>query len=189
MTIAQVRVLSSDLPVYDRAIATGDGFTVDFQTGSYPLIADTVRVYVGGVEQTLDTDYELDLDVGLVTFTTAPGSGAAIVVTFRHAILSNSQIQTIIDMESSVKLAAAQALDVIASNEALVQKKIKLLDVQTDGPAVAKALRDHAALLRKQAADETALEDADNAFDIAEMVFSPVGAHQHIYNEALRGDL
>lgn len=189
MTIAQVRVLSSDLPIYDRAIATGDGFTVDFQTGSYPLIDGTVKVYLAGVEQTETTDYDLDLDVGLVTFNTAPGSGAAIVITFRHAILSDSQLQTLIDMESSVKLAAAQALDVIASNEALVQKKIRLLDVQTDGPAVAKALRDHAAALRKQVADDDALVDADNAFDIAEYVIPPFGWEQRIYNEALRGDL
>lgn len=189
MTIDQVRVLSSDLPIYDRAIATGDGLTVDFQAGSYPLIDGTVKVYVDGVLKIESTDYDLDLDVGLVTFTAAPGAGDGIVTTFRHAILSNSMIQTLIDMESSVKLAAAQALDVIASNEALVQKKVRLLDVQTDGPAVAKALREHAAALRKQAADEADLIDADNAFDIAEMVFEPFGARERIYNEALRGDL
>jgi hypothetical protein len=187
MTIDQVRVLSSDLPVYDRAIATGDGLTVDFQTGSHPLIEDTVKVYVDGVLKTLDTDYELDLDVGLVTFAAAPALDDGIVMTFRHAILSNAQLQTLIDMEASVKLAAAQALDVMASNEALVQKKVRLLDVQTDGPAVAKALRDHANALRDQAAAELVFDDVDGAFDIAEMVFEPFGYREAIVNRVLRG--
>lgn len=189
MTIAQVRVLTSDLPIYDRAIATGDATTVDFQTGSYPLIDGTVKVYLDGTLKTETSDYTLDLDVGLVTFNTAPSAAAAIVVTFRHAILSDTQLQTLIDMEASVKLAAAQALDVIASNEALVQKKVRLLDVQTDGPAVAAALRAHATALRKQALDEIAIEDADNAFDIAEWVIPPFGYRERIYNEALRGNL
>lgn len=64
---------------------------------------------------------------------------------------SNFEIQAFLTLEGDVvKLAAAQALDAIASNEALVSKRIRTLDLQTDGPAVAKALRDHANSLREQ---------------------------------------
>ncbi|MFV2172337.1 hypothetical protein ACFHW2_11855 [Actinomadura sp. LOL_016] len=56
--------------------------------------------------------------------------------------------------------AAALALDAIASSEALVSKKLRDKDLATDGPAVAKELRERAAGLRGQADDE---EDNDLA--------------------------
>jgi hypothetical protein len=63
---------------------------------------------------------------------------------------SDVQIQSFLTLEGAVKLAAAQALDVLASNEALVSKRIRTLDLQTDGPAVAKTLHDQAEALREQ---------------------------------------
>lgn len=69
-------------------------------------------------------------------------------------ILTNDQIGSFLTLEDdNIKLAAAQALDAIASSEALVSKKIRTQDLSTDGPAVAKALREHAVLLRAQAYD------------------------------------
>lgn len=49
-----------------------------------------------------------------------------------------------------IKFAAADAMDALASNEALVSKKIRTEDLQTDGPAVANALRLHAQSLRAE---------------------------------------
>lgn len=77
-------------------------------------------------------------------------------------LLTDAQITSLLDLEGSVKLAAAQALDAIASSEALVSKRITTQDLTTDGPATAKALREHAAALRVQAAGETA--DADEGY-------------------------
>jgi hypothetical protein len=66
-------------------------------------------------------------------------------------IFTDLDIEAFLAMEGeSIKLAAAQALDSIASNEALVSKRIRTLDLQTDGPAVAKSLREHATALRDQ---------------------------------------
>lgn len=188
MTVSQVRVLTSDLALYERSTATGDGVTMEFQVEQYPVIADTENVYVDGSIKSQGTDYTIDNEVGLITFTAAPGDGMNIIVTYRHAILSDAQIESLIDLESNVRLAAALALDTIASNEALVQKKIRLLDIQTDGPAVAKELRAHATALRKQVTDAAALDEA-SAFDIAEMVFPPFGPEEALYNRALRGEI
>lgn len=188
MTVSQVRVLTSDLAQYERSTATGDGVTQEFQVEQYPVIAETEKVYVNGSLKSRDAEYEIDNEVGLITFSAAPGDDLPIIVTYRHAILSDAQIESLLDMESNVKLAAALALDTIASNEALVQKKIRLLDIQTDGPAVAKELRAHATALRKQVIDAEAL-DADSAFDIAETVFPPFGPEQRILNAAMRGEL
>jgi hypothetical protein len=49
-----------------------------------------------------------------------------------------------------LKFAAADAIDAIADNEVLVSKKIRTEDLQTDGPAVANALRMHSQTLRTQ---------------------------------------
>lgn len=50
-----------------------------------------------------------------------------------------------------VRRAAADAIDALANNEALVLKKIKTEDLETDGAAVANSLRRGAQALREQA--------------------------------------
>jgi hypothetical protein len=62
----------------------------------------------------------------------------------------------------NVKRAAAASLEAIAASETLVSKKITTQDLSTDGPAVAKDLREAAKLLRGQA------DDADAAAGAAE---------------------
>lgn len=71
-------------------------------------------------------------------------------------LLSDEQVEAFLDLEDGdVYLAAAQALDTIATSEALVSKKIRTQDLSTDGPAVAAELRARAAQLRSRA-DDTA---------------------------------
>lgn len=55
---------------------------------------------------------------------------------------------------SQVKRAAADLIDALANNEALVLKKIKTEDLETDGPATANSLRAGARALRDRAAQE-----------------------------------
>lgn len=64
----------------------------------------------------------------------------------------------------SVKRAAADALDAIATSEALISKVITTQDRSTDGAKVADALRKHAAALRKRADDEDAAAEDDPFF-------------------------
>ena len=61
-------------------------------------------------------------------------------------------------MRWHVKRAAADAIDALANNEALVMKKIVTEDLQTDGAAVANSLRAGARALRDRAAQEEAEE-------------------------------
>lgn len=100
-------------------------------------------------------------------------------------IFDDDEIAAFLALEGdNVRLAAAQALDTIASNEALVAKKQRTLDLDTDGPAVAKALREHAAQLRAQAIDGA---DGGGDFEIAELVVDPFTARDRLGNEILRG--
>jgi hypothetical protein len=90
-------------------------------------------------------------------------------------IFEDEEIAGFLAIEGSVKSAAALALECIAVNEALVQKRIKILDLQTDGPAVAAALRVQAAGLRDQIGSEAipfaTAEFADGAFAAREKLF------------------
>lgn len=63
-----------------------------------------------------------------------------------------------------VMFAAADAIDALANNEALVLKKIKTEDLETDGATVANALRTGAKALRSRAKEEEAEEQV--MFDI-----------------------
>lgn len=73
---------------------------------------------------------------------------------------------------SNVKRAAAAQLEAIATSETLVSKKITTQDLSTDGPAVAKDLRERAKLLRDQA-DVTEADEDETAdgfgFDYVDM--------------------
>lgn len=81
-------------------------------------------------------------------------------------IFDDDEIDAFLALEESVFPAAALALETIAANEALVQKRIKVLDLSTDGPAVAKALMERARELRaREAADEIVFAVADQADD------------------------
>lgn len=68
---------------------------------------------------------------------------------------------------NNVKRAAAQALDVIADDEALVGKVISVEGASTNGAAVADSLRKRSASLREQALYDAGLgEDDGGVFDI-----------------------
>ncbi|MFC8732176.1 hypothetical protein ACFT5B_06940 [Luteimicrobium sp. NPDC057192] len=72
---------------------------------------------------------------------------------------------------AGIRRAAADALDAIATSEALVSKVIKTQDLSTNGAQVADALRNHAATLRDQAATD---DDDASWFGVAE--FQPYPA-------------
>ncbi|HEX4301550.1 MAG TPA: DUF2460 domain-containing protein [Rhizomicrobium sp.] len=77
----------------DQPLGTGDGHTLSFQlTKTYTSgpaswtrsiakpVAGTVRIAVAGAERT--TGFSVDTTTGLVTFTTAPASGAVLTAGF-----------------------------------------------------------------------------------------------------------
>lgn len=69
-----------------------------------------------------------------------------------NPIFNDEAIEAFLALSSdSVKRAAATALLVMATNEVMVQKRIRLLDLSTDGPAEAEALRKLAEQYRREA--------------------------------------
>jgi hypothetical protein len=82
-------------------------------------------------------------------------------------VFTNDEIDGFLEIEGGVvKLAAAQAIDTIADNEALTSKAIRTQDLATDGAKVAESLRKRAAALRSQAAADDAASDDGAYFSI-----------------------
>lgn len=97
----------------------------------------------------------------------------------------DAEITAMLTLEADdVRCGAALCLETMASDEAYVQKVIKLLELSTNGPQTAKALMDRAARLREQAL--AAALAAEDEFDWAEMVVNDFSARERINAEALR---
>ena len=106
------------------------------------------------------TPYDLD-PIGMVRLLANDTADA------EDTLFSDDEIVAFLALEGGVvKLAAAQAIDTIADNEALLSKAIRTQDLETDGPKVADALRKRAAALRAQADTEEAKADDAGFFDI-----------------------
>jgi len=97
-------------------------------------------------------------------------------------IFDDTEIDAFLSLNSSnILYAAAQALDVMAVNEAMVLKVIKLLDLSTNGPAVAASLKAQADSLRAQS------DAADYDFDWAEQNLNQFSYLEIVTNSYLRG--
>lgn len=184
--LSLVRTLIGDNPQYQVAEEEGDGLTVEFLMPNAPIYPGTAKVRVGGSLKTVGVDYAIDELLGLVTFTGAPGVNATVGISSQYTMLSDSQIADLLaqyDFQAA-RLAAADALDIIASSEVLIQKRIKMMDFQTDGPAEATALRAHAKSLREQVFSAK-MDESD--FEIAEQVNDGFGLKEVILKDFIKG--
>lgn len=102
-------------------------------------------------------------------------------VTVANQIFTDAEIDAFLSMQDDVvKLAAAQALEALASKQAYIQKVITVGDLKTDGAKLAAEFRAQAAALRKQVEDEP-------AFDWAEQAVTPAAGLEIIVKDAMRG--
>lgn len=125
----------------------------------------------------MPVSYDLSTDVGRVRLL-IPDRDTA------NAVFQDDEIAAFLALEGNVRRAAALALETIASDEALTQKVIRLLDLSTDGASLARALLQRAAALRQQADDADARDGA--LFDWAEMVVDDFSARERLTAEVLR---
>lgn len=101
-------------------------------------------------------------------------------------LFEDDEVDAFLAMEgANLKRATALALETAASDQALVLKVIRMMDLTTDGAKVSDALLKRAAELRRQADEDENAQDG-GGFDWAEMVLDPFSERDRRYNEALR---
>ena len=181
-TIQQIRSLIQDVPLYQVDSVTADGTDKVVQVTYFPVIGTTVTVTPTPGLPT----FVVDEQNGVVTFASAPTAGVY-TFTYSHVLLLDQTIQDFLDIQGDsndqVRLGAADALDAIASSQALIQKKIKLLDLDTDGPALAKTLRDHADMLRQLVYNT---EYNESTFDVVEQINDLPGWREKVIKDWMR---
>lgn len=102
-------------------------------------------------------------------------------------IFRDTEIAAFLTLESgSVMRAAALALESIAVSEVLIQKRIRVLELETDGPAEAAALRATAEAYRDRADAGAGAEVDEGGFAIAELVITPQQHVDRLIGETLR---
>lgn len=120
-TIAKLRLKILDRPqvVLDERVGSGDGSARVFRLGHAPVMADTVVVRVGGVEQVEGEDFELDCSTGRLTFAEPPADGDAVVASYDFAAFSDAELQQFLDSANgNMALAAGEALRTLVSDRA-----------------------------------------------------------------------
>lgn len=103
-----------------------------------------------------------------------------------RALFSDEEIEACISAErDNWKRGAALCLETIATNEALILKVIKELNLSTDGAKLADSLMKQAQKLRDQADEEDAFS-TDGLFDWAELGYNPASVEEILRNDQLR---
>ena len=124
-----------------------------------------------------------------ITYDVSTDLGKARLLSFdtdtTNPIYQDEEHQAFLDLNAgNIRLAAAQAIDAIAGNEAYVQKMIKMLDLMTNGPQTAMALRAAADELRRQVYEGSG--DFSGMFDIAEQVYDNWTLDEHFVKSWMR---
>lgn len=172
--IQQIRSMIQDLPLFQDDTFVLVAGQLRFQLKYFPVVAGSVIITGTNVAFTVT-----DASNGVVVFASAPGADVY-GVQYTTVLLGDSTIQDILDVneDSDIEITAAACLDSIASQQALILKRIKMLDLDIDGPAVAKSLREHAKSLR-----EAVLGEFESVFDVAEQVETEAGWREKVYKD------
>jgi hypothetical protein len=99
-----------------------------------------------------------------VDYSTDVGKVRALIGDVDSALqfLQDEEIAVFFELEAESHYGAASlALNAMATKQALILKKIETMDLKTDGPAVAKALRDLSKDMKQRAEDEPYFEVAE----------------------------
>jgi hypothetical protein len=101
--------------------------------------------------------YDIETDAGKVRLLISDVGGSD----GKSFLFNDAEIAGFLALRGGdIRLAAATALRTIAGNEAQVSKKIKFLELTTDGPAVAKELINAAEKLEAEVDDDGEIEIA-----------------------------
>jgi hypothetical protein len=86
-TLLLEQIDNSDHTVNDEDVGTGDGSTKEFTLNDDKVVYLSESIYVDSTLNTRDSDYNIDYDNGVITFTDAPADGAKITADYEKAVV------------------------------------------------------------------------------------------------------
>lgn len=95
LTDLQYIRLTLNLPhrvILRETLGIGDGAIKKFQTQLWPIIAESETVRVNGTAKTRNTDYTIDNDTGLITFSVAPTDTHVVDADYNWSVFSDANI-------------------------------------------------------------------------------------------------
>ena len=84
MKVETTLAINALTTVTAEAVGSGDSVGKSFSLAGSPVLSNSETLFVGGAAKTRGTDYSVNYDTGVITFTTAPASAAAISAYYRH---------------------------------------------------------------------------------------------------------
>ena len=181
-SISAVRLRSSDKSAITRETSTGDGFTQYWKLKqSAILTTPPIEVRNNDVLQTLTSDYTVDQENGIVTFTVAPVVNDELDFTYYWSVFSDAEIQYFIDdAGGNVTIATAKLLLAWAADAAKIAKRQTL----SGGGGLGQAVIDTSVVAKELRATAKALIDTER--DLGESIpaegFTEVPWTEQIYH-------
>lgn len=88
--ITKLRIFVGDVEVLTKDAWDGDASNKNFRTTERPILEDSYTISISDVAKAENTDYTVDKDTGLITFTSAPAAGDDnVTAVYEYARLRN----------------------------------------------------------------------------------------------------
>lgn len=124
-----------------EVLGEGDGTLKKFRAQLTPIIDGSQSVRVNGTEKSAGTDYTIDNDLGLITFTTAPADGATVDADYTWSVFSDATITNLLARNSNSVIQTLRDLvrALLADSDLFIKYTIGMESI--DRTAALKALQ------------------------------------------------
>ncbi len=167
--------------------------------GSNSITGDIITTFVSGGTEGIDynvvgrvnttngreEDFLIIVTVGKIQYNTDVRKVRVLTgdTKLNDEMNSDEEIASFLEQEGTVRAAAAAALEAIAVKILMKMKKFKTIDLETDGPAVAKALQGLATQLR-----EKEVTDMQGSFDLVPILATGFALDEYTFNQIINGE-
>ena len=121
-SLQRLRLRVADRPraVLSETLGIADGVLVAFQAQLAPLVTGSLMVQTvsaAGVVVPVDpVNYTADLDLGTITFTTAPISGLRVNASYQWTVFSDAELNDVLALQPDLRLATITVLEVLLAD-------------------------------------------------------------------------
>jgi hypothetical protein len=97
----------------------GDGETTEFKLAHGNVKSGTLVVYVGNTLQEENTDYTVDYEEGMITFSSAPADLVSVTADYKFSVFSDTELTEFLALENqSIDGAVLRCIDILLMDSA-----------------------------------------------------------------------